>query len=141
MLLKILSFLPLILLIISCRETSSSSAGEYADVIFKSDSSDSGRIFIRDITGKEWDITHAVNEYGFEASRFQYGLGPFAIRPIMTPKFLTSEDPEFYLIQDEEMVIGTIINGSARAYPLTLLRRHEIANEKFAPTTFVAVGY
>ena len=119
MLQKILSFLPIILLILSCRETGTTpNPDDFADVIFTPDTSDSGRIFIRDYTGKEWDVTHAVNEYGFKAERFQFGLGPFAIRPILDPEFISSEDPEFIQINENELVIGTVINGEARAYPL-----------------------
>jgi hypothetical protein len=141
MLRKIFSFLPILLLIISCRETGSSSSGnEFAEVIFNPDTSDSGRIFIRDYTGKEWDVTHAVNNYGFEAERFRHGLGPFAIKPILEPKFITSENSEFQSFDGDQRVIGTVINGMARAYPLYILAGHEIVDEKFT-STYVAVGY
>jgi len=140
MLLKILSILPLLLLILSCRETGSSSSAEFAEVVFKPDTSDSGRIFIRDYTGKEWDVTHAVENYGFEADKFQYGLGPYAIRPILEPKFLSPGDLGYDSVDEHEIVIGTVINDDARAYPLSILSRHEIANEKF-DRTYVAVGY
>jgi hypothetical protein len=45
------------------------------------------KIFIQDQTGKSWDITHAVNRYGFAASYFQSGLGPFALTPITEPLY------------------------------------------------------
>jgi hypothetical protein len=143
MILKILSLLPLLLLIISCRETGTNSTNDFAEVIFEpdtSDSSESNKIFIRDRTGKEWDVTHAVNEYGFEADRFQYGLGPFAIQPILDPQFLSPNDPGFDSVNENELVIGTVLNGIARAYPLSILRSHEIVDEKF-DRTYVAVGY
>jgi hypothetical protein len=141
MLLRIIAILPLFLLIISCRETgTNSSGGDFAEVIFKPDTSDSGRIFIRDHTGKEWDVTHAVEEYGFDPERFRHGLGPYAIQPIREPKFISSGDPGFGSINEEELVIGTVINGIARAYPLSILRSHEIVDEKF-DRTHVAVGY
>ena len=136
----ILPFFLAILLIISCQETITRSTSEPTEVIFIPDSSDSNKIYIRDNTDKLWDITHAVNEYGFDPNRFQYGLGPFAIRPILVPKYITADDPEFNEIPEDDKVLGVLLNGSARAYNLALLRRHEIANEKF-DTTFVAVGY
>ena len=37
-------------------------------------------------------------------------------------------------------VLGTEINGNSRAYPLDVLIRHEIANERFT-STYVAVAY
>jgi hypothetical protein len=140
MLLQILSFLPFVLLIISCRETGSSSQTEFTEVIFKPDTTDSGRIFIRDWTGKEWDVTHAVEKYGFDAERFRHGLGPYAIRPILDPEFISQDDAEFNEIDAEDLVIGTVIHGSARAYPLSVLRSHEIVDEKF-DRTHVAIGY
>jgi hypothetical protein len=139
--LRIFSILPLLLLIISCRETgTSSSGGDFAEVIFKPDTTDSGRIFIRDHTGKDWDVTHAVEAYGFEAERFRHGLGPYAIQPILEPKFISSGEAGFSSFDDDELVIGTEINASVRAYPLSILRSHEIVDEKF-DRTYVAVGY
>jgi hypothetical protein len=140
MLLKILSLLPLLLLIISCRESGTQTETDFAEVIFKPDTSDSGLIFIRDHTGKEWDVTHAVENYGFEAEKFRHGLGPYAIRPILEPQFLSSEDPGYNDIDPDELVIGTSINSSARAYPLSVLLSHEIVDEQFV-RTHVAVGY
>ena len=146
MLLKILSILPLLLLIISCRETSTIPNIEDATVIVypdtsdTTDTSDSSRIFIIDRTGKEWDVTHAVNEYDFDPEQFQYGLGPFAIRPILEPNLLSPDDPGYPSANESERVIGTVINGIARAYPLSILRRHEVVDEQLGPT-YVAVAY
>ena len=143
MLLKVVPILPfllLILLIISCQETSTKSNGEPAEVIFEPDSLDTTKIFIRDKTGKKWDITHAVNKYGFDPKRFQFGLGPFAIPPILEPKFLSPEDPAFGSVNGDALVIGAVLNGIARAYPLYILGSHEIVDENFG-ATHVAVGY
>ena len=136
----ILPFFLVLLLIFSCQETSTKSNGEPAEVIFEPDSSDTTKIFIRDKTGKKWDITHAVNKYGFVPKRFQFGLGPFAILPILEPQFLSPEDPGYRSVGENEPVIGVDLNGIARAYPLSILRGHEIVDEKFA-STYVAVGY
>jgi hypothetical protein len=146
MVLKLISILPLLILIISCRETSTISTLDETTVLIKSDTSDSSdnsdssRIFIIDHTGKDWDVTHAVNEYGFNPGDFQYGLGPFAIRPILEPKFLSPNDPGYPSANESNIVIGTVINGIARAYPLSILRSHEVADEKFGDT-YVAVAY
>ncbi len=99
-----------------------------------------GKIFIRDNTGKEWDVTHAVNEYGFNASSFQFGLGPFAIRPILDPQMLEPGDPNYPSSNSNFTVIGTTLNGDTRAYPLNVLNRHEIADEQFGDI-YVAVAY
>ena len=99
-----------------------------------------GKIFIRDNTGKEWDVTHAVNEYGFNAANFQFGLGPFAIRPILDPQMLEPGDPNYPSSSSNFTVIGTTLNGDTRAYPLNVLNRHEIADEQFGDI-YVAVAY
>jgi len=98
------------------------------------------QILIKDNTGKKWDVTHAVNNYRFKAADFQFGLGPFAIQPIIEPEMLTIGDLHYPDQNDSRIVIGTSIHGEARAYPLEVLSRHEIVDEKF-DSTYVAVGY
>lgn len=120
--------------LISCSQPSGAEIGN-GGVIKKE-----GKIFIEDRTGKQWDVTHAVEKYGFKAEQFQFGLGPFAIQPIMNPNFIEPGDPEYPAPNENFLVIGTTLNGDTRAYPINVLSRHEIANEKF-DRTFVAVGY
>jgi hypothetical protein len=129
-----------ILIIISCQETITISTDEPAEVIIESDSSDSVTIFIRDKTFKKWDITHAVNKYGFDPARFQYGLGPFAIRPILSPLFLSPNDSGYPSINDDDIVIGIVLNGITKAYPLRKIKQREIVDERF-DSIAVAVGY
>jgi hypothetical protein len=106
-----------------------------ADVLREGES-----IFIQDRTGKKWDVTTAVDEYGFEAEAFQYGLGPNAIRPLLEPRMLAPGDPGYPTDGDETVVLGTMINGESRAYPIAVLSRFEVANEAFGDT-HVAVAY
>ena len=87
-------------------------------------------IYIIDRTGKQWDITHAVKVYNFVPEDFQFGLGPFAITPIINPEMLSPGDPGFPA-PDATRVIGTTINGDIRAYPLETLVFHEIVDENF----------
>ena len=108
---------------------------EPAEVVIKGE-----KVFIRDKTGKEWDVTHAVRNYGFQADKFQFGLGPFAITPINNPKMLNPGDPGYPSDEADFLVIGTRINSDERAYPLSVLSRHENANEQFGDT-HVAVAY
>jgi hypothetical protein len=100
------------------------------------------KIYIVDRTGKQWDITHAVRFFNFEANKFQSGSGPFAIKPILDPKMLSPGDPG-YPAPDAKIpnqVIGTTIKGESRAYPLEFLELHEIANDSFG-NIHVAVGF
>jgi hypothetical protein len=99
-----------------------------------------GKTFIVDNTGKQWDITHAINSYDMEANRFQFGLGPFAIRPIQKPTFLKRDDPGYPDAESEFLVIGFSLEKDTRAYPIDVLSRHEIVDDKFGDT-HVAVAY
>ena len=140
MILKLLSILPLLLLVLSCRETGTASELNFGTVRVTTDTSDSGIIHIIDYVGKEWDVTHAVNEYGFDPNLFRHGLGPLAIRPILEPKFVAPDDPGYPSVGMDDKVIGAVINDIARAYPLAILVKHEIVDEQFGPT-HVAVAF
>jgi hypothetical protein len=140
---KLIIILSMVLIIFvnnSCRQTGTTSSIDLAVVDEKVDSTGTDSIFIIDYTGKRWDVTHAVNEYGFVADQFQFGLGPFAIRPILNPEMLSPGDAGYPASDESMRVIGTSLNGSVRAYPLHILISHEIADEKFG-NIYVAVGY
>ncbi len=127
------SFFTALLIFAGC-EMDNSGGGD-AEVIRTAD-----QIFIKDRTGKSWNVTHAVNNYGFAPEKFQFGLGPFAIPPILNPKMLDREDAGYPGNNDDFLVIGTTLNGDTRAYPLNVLNRHEVADENF-DTVHVAVAY
>ncbi len=100
------------------------------------------KIYIVDRTGKQWDITHAVNVYNFNPDRFDHGLGPYVLKPILNPKMLSPGDPGYPPpdVRFPSHVIGTTIKKDTRAYPLDALLIHEIANDRFGDI-FVAVGF
>lgn len=122
-----------IIFIPGCEVTTSSA--DNAEVVERGK-----KILIKDHTGKEWDVTHAVENYNFVASQFQYGLGPFAIRPILEPEMLNPGDAGYPAKNNDQLVIGTILNRETRAYPLSVLSRHEVADEVFGDQ-HVAVAY
>jgi len=101
---------------------------------------DEERIVIVDNTGKEWDITHAVNHYDFQKSNFNFGLGPNAIQPINNPDMLAPGDDGYPDESSSRRVMGVEINGDARAYPVSVLSRREVVNE-FIGDSHVAVAY
>lgn len=88
------------------------------------------KIFITDRTGKKWDVTHAVLNYGFKISNFQYGLGPNAITPINNPDMISPGEPGYPGNNSTEPVIGLSIEGDDRAYPIRTLSRHEVVNDR-----------
>ncbi len=98
------------------------------------------QIVIVDRTGKEWDITHAVKKYGMKADKFQFGLGPDAIQPILDPSFFSPGENGYPDNNATFLVIGTSINGDTRAYPIFVLKSREIIDEQF-DSTYVAVAY
>ena len=99
-----------------------------------------GGAFIQDRSGKVWHVAHA-QKYGMVPSGFQYGLGPFAITPIMNPRMLSPGDPGYPSDYENFLVLGANLNGFARAYPIRgVMSRHEIANEQFGDA-HVAVAF
>ncbi len=94
---------------------------------------------IQDRTGKIWDVAHA-QEYGMVSSGFEFGLGPYAIKPIMNPQMLSAGDFNYPSNHDNFRVMGVRLNGFIRAYPLGILTGHEVANEQFGDA-HVAVAY
>ena len=71
------------------------------------------------------------------------------IPAIFTPKFETQDEASEWL-DDKEPVIGLEINGEAKAYPLSILIWHEIANDEvggvpvavsFCPLCYSAIVY
>ena len=98
------------------------------------------RIFIVDRTGKRWDVTHAKKRYAMEPSKFQFGLGPNAIRSILTPKMLSPGDSGYPANEADFLVLGTTLHDRTRSYSIIDLTRHEIADEKFG-NLHVAVAY
>ena len=104
------------------------------------------KIYIADQTGKQWEISHAVKKYGMQPENFQFGLGPNWFTPLILPKMISPGEPgypngdDFFRNLGSDLVVGTEIGGDARAYPLAILYRHEIADEKFGDV-YVAVAY
>ena len=55
-------------------------------------------------------------------------LGKDGIPAILNPVFLTAQEAQGNM-RDGERVLGVSINGESKAYPLSLLSRHEIVND------------
>jgi len=97
-------------------------------------------IYIVDQTGKKWEISHAVSQYGFEPGKFQFGLGPNAIPPMLEPKMIEPGQPGYPNKSSSFLILGTRLEEDARAYPLGVMSVHEIVDEDF-DDLFVAVAY
>lgn len=99
-----------------------------------------GQAIIQDRTGKSWDVTHARDKYGLNPSQYQYGIGPFAIQPILNPQMSHPGDPDYPDVRSTFLVMGVQLNGFTRAYPIRVMSWVEVANEKFGEA-HVAVAY
>lgn len=97
-------------------------------------------VVLIDQTGKEWDITTAVHKYGFEVDRFEFGLGPRAIRPLIEPDMILPG--EFGYPSDDApfLVIGSAIDGDIRAYGKLDLTANEVVDDYIGGAP-VAVAY
>ena len=77
----------------------------------------------------EWfDLSGAPMEPG----EFQYGIGKDNIAAIDEPQFVGLQDPRLteQNITDDTPVIGYAHAGQARAYPVHILDRHELVNDR-----------
>ena len=97
-------------------------------------------VILVDQTGKEWDVTTAVTNYGFEVSGFEFGLGPYAITPLIEPPMLSLGDRYFPSEYETFLVLGASINGDHRAYGKLDIVRHEVVDEVIGGVP-VAVAY
>ena len=57
------------------------------------------------------------------------------IPAILKPQFVDSQSADFLL--DEDPVIGIVIGGIARAYPIRILNWHEVVNDTIDNTPLV----
>ena len=93
-----------------------------------------------DGTGKVWDLTFARDEVGMNSAAFTGGGGIGSFPIVTDPKMLYEGDAEYPANDDDFLVIGVDINGSARAYSISSLTGIEVVNEHFGDD-YVAVAY
>ena len=98
-------------------------------------------ILIVDNLGKEWDITHAVKVFRMSPQLFEHGLGQDAIRPLLEPQMFSEGDLGYPASDKTFMVIGAKFGTDIRSYKVEDLNTHEVVNERFGDTLFVAVGW
>ncbi len=78
----------------------------------------------------EWfDMTEST----IDPYRFQYGIGKDEIASIDDPVFVASDDPRLAerSITGETEVLGVVVDGIARAYPVKIMDIHEVVNDRF----------
>lgn len=93
-----------------------------------------------DIAGKKWDIAYALKNYGFKKENFQYGIGIKAIQPILDPTFYNPGDQGYPSPDKTSLIIGFSLHDITRAYPITVMSRHEVIDEIYQDE-HVAIAY
>jgi hypothetical protein len=88
-------------------------------------------VFIKDRTGRPWDVTHARDIYDMNPDHFNYGLGIGAIPSVDTPTILEEGAPGYPDSDSRTAVFGVDHNGEQRAYSVSALSRHEVFNDIF----------
>jgi hypothetical protein len=102
-----------------------------------------GKAIITDRTGRQWDVTHARDQYAMNPDFFNFGLGIGAIRSVDNPTILSKGDPGYSAIPESTDVFGVNHNGETRAYSKSALTRHEVFNDIYPGESnqYLAVAY
>lgn len=58
------------------------------------------------------------------------GVARDGILALVDPEFVEPNSPEASYLKDDDIVLGAIINGEAKAYPHNILWWHEVANDQ-----------
>ena len=77
-----------------------------------------------------------IPSYGFDLSEsivdveqfFSGGVNKDDIPAISNPKFISSDQAKF--LNNNDLIIGVIVDGQAKAYPVNILNWHEIVNDQ-----------
>lgn len=86
----------------------------------------------------QWfDVTNA----SIDPERFQYGIGKDRIASIDDPLFVAHDDPRLAEadVDADTPVLGVVVSGEARAYPVAVLDMHEIVNDDFGGEPFAVL--
>ena len=93
-----------------------------------------------DRTGKVWDLTFARDGVGMNTSAFTGGGGIGSFPIVTDPKMLYEGDEGYPADDDDFLLIGVNMNGSAKAYSIDALIGVEVTNDHFGED-YVAVAY
>jgi hypothetical protein len=101
------------------------------------------KAIITDRTGRQWDVTHARDQYAMNPDFFNFGLGVGAIPSVDFPTILERGDPSYSALAGNLGVFGVSRNGEQRAYSIGALTRHEVFNDIYPGESnqYVAVAY
>ena len=87
------------------------------------------------LTARLW-VTAAVAQTSELPPGVEQILPRGRIAAVFEPSFVPAADAK---IPDDAWVLGTVVEGVAKAYSLNLLNRHEVVNDRSGGTAFAAV--
>ena len=96
--------------------------------------------FIEDLTGRQWDITYAIVELGFNIDRFSDSKGPYVRPPLVDPEMVTAGHRSYPPEDATVRVLGTTARGESRAYAISVFERYEVVDDRVGQVHF-AVAY
>jgi len=104
---------------------------------------DGDRTIIVDRTGREWDITHAVEHYGMDPDHFNFGIGVGSIPSVDNPRVIGPGESGYPDKDSPLGVFGVNLSGIIRAYGIGELTSHEVFNDEYEEGgyRYVSVAY
>lgn len=69
-----------------------------------------------------------ITEFRLNPNQLNFGLGREAFQALIEPAFDRPGDAGVQ-VADHTRVLGVVIQGEAKAYPINILRRHEVVND------------
>ena len=84
---------------------------------------------------------------GFDFSRhsipveeiYDEGPGKDGIPSINNPRFISVDQADGDLLADKDRIIGLVVNGKAKAYPIKILNWHEIVHDRIGDRRVVVI--
>ena len=99
---------------------------------------DQGRTWLWAGEDDEWfDVTDAR----IDPERFQYGIGKDRISSIDAPEFAGLSDARLAErgVSLDTPVLGVVIDGEPRAYPVWVMDMHEVVNDQFGLESYAVL--
>ncbi|MEQ9460860.1 MAG: DUF3179 domain-containing (seleno)protein [Phycisphaeraceae bacterium] len=78
---------------------------------------------------REGEAHFDISNLTLKEGRFKYGLGREAFSALVSPRFVSVDEAHAWL-PERERVLLVEVNGEARIYPVGLLVRHEVVNDR-----------
>lgn len=89
------------------------------------------------VGGKVPEESFDIEEFDLDPGSLKYGLGRERFKALMGPKYETVEGTRKWL-KAEDKVLGVKVGDEVRVFPLAILQRHEVVNDRIGDVPFFA---